>query len=223
MTQQQEVDELFAEVGDYKHGSIRRIRLTNFLTYAHVEFSPGPRYVFFIPPFSLRFKAFSCHCHSIITHHSLGCLWLHARFVDQKNENCYSKLTSSSLAVLIFQLFSIVYVLYDSLHFVGKGWTWLLDRTEPARWVVFRFLSVCLFANAPDTEEGGLVFNFSFVSFVKIWVWESNPPPPPRLPSCCRFNSPSIVRPFNLFTCLCFWFLCNDCTSPPSCVQFVWG
>ena len=32
-------------VGDYKHGSIKRIKLTRFLTYNSVEFSPGPRYV----------------------------------------------------------------------------------------------------------------------------------------------------------------------------------
>jgi hypothetical protein len=32
-------------VGDYKHGSIKRIKLTRFLTYSAVEFSPGPRYV----------------------------------------------------------------------------------------------------------------------------------------------------------------------------------
>lgn len=32
-------------VGDYKHGSIKRIKLTRFLTYAAVEFVPGPRYV----------------------------------------------------------------------------------------------------------------------------------------------------------------------------------
>ena len=32
-------------VGDYRPGSIRRIKLTNFLTYDAVEFCPGPRYV----------------------------------------------------------------------------------------------------------------------------------------------------------------------------------
>jgi hypothetical protein len=32
-------------VGDYKHGSIKRIKLTCFLTYNAVEFSPGPRCV----------------------------------------------------------------------------------------------------------------------------------------------------------------------------------
>ena len=30
-------------VGDYKHGSIKRVKLTRFLTYSAVEFSPGPR------------------------------------------------------------------------------------------------------------------------------------------------------------------------------------
>jgi hypothetical protein len=30
-------------VGDYKPGSIRRIKLHNFLTYRDVEFCPGPR------------------------------------------------------------------------------------------------------------------------------------------------------------------------------------
>jgi hypothetical protein len=30
-------------VGDYKHGSIKRIKLVNFLTYTEVEFSPKPR------------------------------------------------------------------------------------------------------------------------------------------------------------------------------------
>ena len=35
-------------VGDYKHGSIKRIKLTRFLTYAAVEFVPGPRYVVMI-------------------------------------------------------------------------------------------------------------------------------------------------------------------------------
>ena len=35
-------------VGDYKHGSIKRIKLKRFLTYAAVEFVPGPRYVVMI-------------------------------------------------------------------------------------------------------------------------------------------------------------------------------
>jgi len=35
--------ELLKVVGDYKHGSIRRVKLSNFLTYSDVEFSPGPR------------------------------------------------------------------------------------------------------------------------------------------------------------------------------------
>jgi hypothetical protein len=38
-------EDLLKIVGDYKHGSIRRIKLHNFLTYSDVEFSPGPRYV----------------------------------------------------------------------------------------------------------------------------------------------------------------------------------
>ena len=33
-------------VGTYKHGSIRRIKLHNFLTYTDVECRPGPRYVY---------------------------------------------------------------------------------------------------------------------------------------------------------------------------------
>jgi hypothetical protein len=32
-------------VGDYKPGSITRVKLENFLTYNNVEFCPGPRYV----------------------------------------------------------------------------------------------------------------------------------------------------------------------------------
>ena len=32
-------------VGVHKPGSITRIQLENFLTYTHVDFSPGPRYV----------------------------------------------------------------------------------------------------------------------------------------------------------------------------------
>lgn len=30
-------------VGGYKPGSIKRVKLTNFLTYENVEFCPGPR------------------------------------------------------------------------------------------------------------------------------------------------------------------------------------
>lgn len=30
-------------VGEYKHGSIARIKLKDFLTYNAVEFRPGPR------------------------------------------------------------------------------------------------------------------------------------------------------------------------------------
>ena len=33
-------------VGDYKHGSIKCVKLTNFLTYSYVEFDAGPRFVF---------------------------------------------------------------------------------------------------------------------------------------------------------------------------------
>lgn len=33
-------------VGDYKPGSIRRIKLKNFLTYSDAVIEPGPRYVF---------------------------------------------------------------------------------------------------------------------------------------------------------------------------------
>ena len=36
-------DEHLALVGDYRPGSIRRIKLTNFLTYEAVDFCPGPR------------------------------------------------------------------------------------------------------------------------------------------------------------------------------------
>ncbi len=32
-------------VGDFKHGSIKRIKLINFLTYTAVEVLPKPRYV----------------------------------------------------------------------------------------------------------------------------------------------------------------------------------
>lgn len=38
-------DAIAKEVGDYKPGSITRIKLHNFLTYQDVEFKPGPRYV----------------------------------------------------------------------------------------------------------------------------------------------------------------------------------
>jgi hypothetical protein len=43
--QEQELAWQLETVGDYKHGSIKRIKLTRFLTYSAVEFSPGPRYV----------------------------------------------------------------------------------------------------------------------------------------------------------------------------------
>lgn len=32
-------------IGDYRPGSIRRVKLQNFLTHGNVEFKPGPRYV----------------------------------------------------------------------------------------------------------------------------------------------------------------------------------
>lgn len=32
-------------IGDYRPGSIQRVKLHNFLTHANVEFKPGPRYV----------------------------------------------------------------------------------------------------------------------------------------------------------------------------------
>lgn len=37
-------------IGDYRPGSIQRVKLQNFLTHGNVEFKPGPRYVisFFI-------------------------------------------------------------------------------------------------------------------------------------------------------------------------------
>jgi hypothetical protein len=34
----------FLAVGDYKHGSITRIKLKHFLTYSDVEVHPKPRY-----------------------------------------------------------------------------------------------------------------------------------------------------------------------------------
>lgn len=38
-------DEYLRVVGTYKHGSICRIKLVNFLTYNNAEVRPGPRYV----------------------------------------------------------------------------------------------------------------------------------------------------------------------------------
>jgi hypothetical protein len=32
-------------VGDFKHGSIKCVKLTNFLTYKYVDFNAGPRFV----------------------------------------------------------------------------------------------------------------------------------------------------------------------------------
>ena len=43
MSYDDEDEEYLAEVGDYKPGSVQRVKLTNFLTYADVEFKPGPR------------------------------------------------------------------------------------------------------------------------------------------------------------------------------------
>mmetsp|Transcript_2900 Transcript_2900/g.5510 ORF Transcript_2900/g.5510 Transcript_2900/m.5510 type:complete len:1133 (+) Transcript_2900:146-3544(+) len=40
---EEETEERLKTVGDYKHGSIKRIKLIKFLTYSHVEFSPQPR------------------------------------------------------------------------------------------------------------------------------------------------------------------------------------
>jgi hypothetical protein len=34
-------------IGDYRPGSIQRVKLQNFLTHGNVEFKPGPRYVVF--------------------------------------------------------------------------------------------------------------------------------------------------------------------------------
>jgi hypothetical protein len=42
--QMDEEQEWLQTTGDYKHGSIKRIRLVKFLTYSEVEFSPKPRY-----------------------------------------------------------------------------------------------------------------------------------------------------------------------------------
>ena len=32
-------------IGDYRPGSIQRLKLQNFLTHGNVEFKPGPRFV----------------------------------------------------------------------------------------------------------------------------------------------------------------------------------
>lgn len=43
---QEQIEQMASQletVGDYKHGSIKRIKLKRFLTYSAVEFSPGPR------------------------------------------------------------------------------------------------------------------------------------------------------------------------------------
>ena len=42
---EEDTDDLTMVIGEYKHGSIRRIKLHNFLTYGNVECCPGPRYV----------------------------------------------------------------------------------------------------------------------------------------------------------------------------------
>ena len=36
-------DQRLQLIGDYKHGSIRRVKLRNFLTYFDAEVKPGPR------------------------------------------------------------------------------------------------------------------------------------------------------------------------------------
>ena len=43
MSEEEEEEERLRIVGDYKHGSIRRVTLKNFLTYSDVDFVPGPR------------------------------------------------------------------------------------------------------------------------------------------------------------------------------------
>lgn len=50
----EEEQERLQNVGDYKHGSIKRIKLVNFLTYTEVEFSPQPRCDDSRPSVSLR-------------------------------------------------------------------------------------------------------------------------------------------------------------------------
>jgi hypothetical protein len=37
--------DVLASIGDYRPGSIQRVKLKNFLTHGNVEFRPGPRYV----------------------------------------------------------------------------------------------------------------------------------------------------------------------------------
>jgi hypothetical protein len=37
-----------ALIGDYRPGSIQRVKLKNFLTHGNVEFRPGPRYAWFV-------------------------------------------------------------------------------------------------------------------------------------------------------------------------------
>ena len=34
-------------IGDYRPGSIQRVKLQNFLTHGNVEFKPGPRCVYY--------------------------------------------------------------------------------------------------------------------------------------------------------------------------------
>ena len=36
-------EQQLSTVGDFKHGSIRRVKLANFLTYNSAVFLPGPR------------------------------------------------------------------------------------------------------------------------------------------------------------------------------------
>jgi hypothetical protein len=44
MSDDEEIDRLQV-VGDFKHGSIKCVKLTNFLTYSNVDFNAGPRFV----------------------------------------------------------------------------------------------------------------------------------------------------------------------------------
>ena len=38
-----EIERRMRIIGDFKHGSIKRVKLHNFLTYGDVEFQLGPR------------------------------------------------------------------------------------------------------------------------------------------------------------------------------------
>jgi hypothetical protein len=41
-------------IGDYRPGSIQRVKLQNFLTHSNVEFRPGPRYVLYFFVFAIN-------------------------------------------------------------------------------------------------------------------------------------------------------------------------